>query len=50
MTDKPKSKPTDEEVQAWLDGVHFSSVCNLPLSDEAEKKETPVKNDKSKSS
>lgn len=29
MADKPK--PTEEEVQAWLDGVHFSSCCSDPL-------------------
>lgn len=22
-----KAKPTDEEVQAWLDGVHYGSCC-----------------------
>jgi len=38
MTDKVK--PTEAEVQAWLDGVHFSSSCNLPLVSKEELDET----------
>jgi len=43
MTDK--AKPTEAEVQEWLDGVHFSSACNLPLTEEKHKsdKESPKK-------
>ena len=44
MNDKPKSKPTEAEVQAWLEGVHFSSCCSDPLpQSEPEKSKLPVK-------
>lgn len=26
-----KNKPTPEEVQEWLDNVHFGSCCSDPL-------------------
>ena len=30
-----KKKPTEAEVQAWLEGVHFSSCCSDPLPEES---------------
>ena len=49
MNDKPKSKPTEAEVQAWLEGVHFSSCCSDPLpQDKSEKNKTLMKNEKNK--
>lgn len=26
-----KKKPTEAELQEWLEGVHFSSCCSDPL-------------------
>ena len=40
MSDKSKAKPTEAEVQEWLDGVHFSSSCNLPLASSESKDKT----------
>jgi len=33
IKDKPESdkKNTEEELQAWLDSVHFGSCCSDPL-------------------
>ena len=40
MSDKSKAKLTEAEVQEWLDGVHFSSACNLPLVSSENKDKT----------
>jgi hypothetical protein len=49
MNDKSKAKPTEEEVQAWLEGVHFSSCCSdLLPSDKSQKSKAPIKKEKSK--
>jgi len=34
-----KTKPTEQEVQEWLDKVHLSSCCSDPLPETA--KTTP---------
>jgi hypothetical protein len=34
---------TEQERQDWLDAVHFSSSCNLPIEDEKQNKTTSDK-------
>ena len=46
MTDK--IKPTEAELQAWLDAVHFGSCCSDPLTDDVKISKT-VLTDKKKS-
>lgn len=54
MTDKKEqinktNKPSEEELQQWLDGVHFGSCCSDPMSsdnDESNKdKACEIKNE-----
>lgn len=35
-----KKKPTEAELQEWLDGVHFSSCCSDPLVSSKNKHKT----------
>lgn len=35
MTDK--AKPTEQELQEWLDKVHFGSCCSDPLVSDNQK-------------
>lgn len=46
-----KTKPTEKEVQEWLEGVHFSSCCSDPLpSSENENKENKANKEQPKKS
>ncbi|WP_137297459.1 hypothetical protein [Psychromonas sp. SP041] len=40
MTDKKEinkaNKPSEEELQQWLDGVHFGSCCSDPVASDNE--------------
>ena len=41
MTDKKEqinkaNKPSEEELQQWLDGVHFGSCCSDPVTSDNE--------------
>ncbi|RBW43613.1 hypothetical protein DS885_13285 [Psychromonas sp. B3M02] len=36
----PTKKESEEELQAWLDAVHFGSCCSDPLPSNEESKQT----------
>jgi len=46
MSDK---KITEQERQDWIDAVHFSSSCNLPIEDETKTKAVSKKPEDKKS-